>query len=91
MPEERRDPDVYELFRFLVQEEAWREKARCREVDAPLDWFFPPRGASHKAAKAICARCPVAVECDEYARRTRSSYGIWGGKIRKRGRVHDLD
>ena len=30
-------------------------------------------------AKAICAICPVRIECLEYAVRTHESHGIWGG------------
>jgi WhiB family redox-sensing transcriptional regulator len=32
-----------------------------------------------RQAKAICARCPVRIECLEYAIRIREPHGIWGG------------
>ena len=32
-----------------------------------------------RQAKAICARCPVRIECLEYAVRIREPHGIWGG------------
>ena len=32
-----------------------------------------------RQAKAICARCPVRMECLEYAIRIREPHGIWGG------------
>ncbi len=49
--------------------------------------FFPPphferkdeREAREKAAKAICATCPVRQPCLDYALRIREPHGIWGG------------
>jgi WhiB family redox-sensing transcriptional regulator len=32
-----------------------------------------------RAAKAICAGCPVKAECADYAIRAREPYGVWGG------------
>jgi WhiB family redox-sensing transcriptional regulator len=37
------------------------------------------RAASTKAAKAICAVCPVQSDCFEYALNTNQRFGIWGG------------
>lgn len=63
----------------------WQWRGACRGEDAAL--FFAPNHpevkdekASREArAKAICAGCPVRVECLEYSVRTREPYGIWGG------------
>jgi WhiB family redox-sensing transcriptional regulator len=33
------------------------------------------------AAKAICARCPIKVECLTYALESGEAYGIWGGLL----------
>lgn len=74
---------------YLFQSEPWREFARCADPEVDTALFFPVRGASQKEAKAICARCPVQVECDDYADRSNSTYGIWGGKIRRRGKAND--
>ena len=49
--------------------------------------FFPPsqperkdeRELRERRAKEICARCPVELECREYALGRREPYGIWGG------------
>ncbi len=41
--------------------------------------FFPDRGGSSKAARAICARCPVRAECLQYALERGEMFGIWGG------------
>ena len=66
-------------------EYGWQWRAACRGEDANL--FFPPnhvedreaRLLREQQAKAICATCPVRIECLEYAVRTRESHGIWGG------------
>lgn len=76
--------------RFILTDEPWRERAACRNKGA-LDLFFPKRGETQKPAKALCARCPVQVECDEYAVRSKTTYGIWGGKIRHRGPQPDKE
>jgi WhiB family redox-sensing transcriptional regulator len=30
-------------------------------------------------AKAVCAACPVQIECLTFALETHQAYGIWGG------------
>ena len=66
-------------------EYGWQWRAACRGEDATL--FFPPnhaenreeRAVRERRAKTICARCPVRIDCLEYALRTREQHGIWGG------------
>lgn len=80
------------IRRFLLADEPWRERAKCRGMGAEgIKIFFPYRGESKKPAKALCARCPVQKQCDEYAERTNSTYGIWGGRMRHRGPEGDDD
>jgi WhiB family redox-sensing transcriptional regulator len=57
----------------------WRTLAACRGLDPEL--FFPARGDSHTArnAQAVCATCPVAERCLEYAIEVGETEGIWGG------------
>lgn len=63
-------------------ENAWREHAACR--DSAPELFFPI-GATGlaleqiEAAKTICARCPVLIECLEFALETNQEAGVWGG------------
>lgn len=66
---------------FLTPE-PWAQHAACLEVDPDL--FFPPTGAYVAAAdaKRVCASCPVAADCLEYALRRGESHGIWGGLSR---------
>jgi WhiB family redox-sensing transcriptional regulator len=66
-------------------EYGWQWRAACRGEDSGL--FFPPgefepkeeRVVRERKAKAICATCPVRIECLEYAIRIREPHGIWGG------------
>ncbi len=62
----------------------WQEHGSCRQAD-PLLFFHPQneRGSSRirrdRAAKLVCAGCPVRMECADYAVRAREPYGVWGG------------
>jgi len=62
----------------------WQEHGACRLADPTL--FFHPqnerglaRARRDRAAKAVCASCPVRIECADYAIRSREPYGVWGG------------
>lgn len=58
----------------------WQAEAACRGMGT--DIFFSERGDSRPvaAAKAICATCPVADECLQWAIDTGCRVGIFGGK-----------
>jgi WhiB family transcriptional regulator, redox-sensing transcriptional regulator len=55
---------------------SWQDLANCRGADPDL--FFPERGASTRAAKAICRECSVREECLEFAIVSSEKFGIWG-------------
>jgi WhiB family redox-sensing transcriptional regulator len=57
----------------------WRTLAACRGLDPDL--FFPARGDAFTArnAQAVCAACPVAEQCLEFAIEVGETEGIWGG------------
>jgi WhiB family transcriptional regulator, redox-sensing transcriptional regulator len=55
----------------------WQADAACRGADNAV--FFPVAEADSGPAKAICATCPVAEQCLEYAIETRQPDGVWGG------------
>lgn len=62
----------------------WAEDAACRASSVDPELFFPLSesglGASQvAAAKAVCARCPVAAQCLTWALRSGEAAGIWGG------------
>lgn len=54
---------------------SWQDYANCLGVDP--DVFFPQRGESAQAAKAICAGCTVREECLEA--NLHEKKGVWGG------------
>lgn len=60
----------------------WTDAAACRGL--PLAMFFPDDGANPNAAKKVCADCPVAEACGEFAlvteiRSGQAPYGVYGG------------
>jgi WhiB family transcriptional regulator, redox-sensing transcriptional regulator len=62
----------------------WQLDGACRDADPSV--FFHPEGergpareARDRAAKAICARCPVIAECAAHSMAVREPYGVWGG------------
>jgi WhiB family redox-sensing transcriptional regulator len=62
----------------------WQLLGACRGADSTL--FFHPEGergpsrtSRDRAAKAICATCPVLSECATHALAVREPYGVWGG------------
>ena len=61
----------------------WKNHGVCTNSPEP-DLFFPVRGTSSRAAKALCASCPVRQECLEAALRLhpQEDWGIWGGTSR---------
>lgn len=58
----------------------WMGDALCAQTDP--ETFFPEKGQSGRPAKEICARCPVASQCLDYALTTGAS-GVWGGTSEK--------
>jgi WhiB family transcriptional regulator, redox-sensing transcriptional regulator len=87
-------------------EYGWQWRAACRGEDTSL--FFAPnypetkeeKTIRERQAKGICSRCPVRIECLEYAIRIREPHGIWGGlnemerriliRERERGRLRSV-
>jgi WhiB family transcriptional regulator, redox-sensing transcriptional regulator len=60
----------------------WAKSAAC--LGAEPEVFFPVGSGGialteAAAAKAICSRCPVIVDCREYAESSRQPFGVWGG------------
>jgi WhiB family transcriptional regulator, redox-sensing transcriptional regulator len=70
----------------------WHAEAACRRDEAGM--FFAPskeptaaRLAREEAAKRVCARCPVMLECREHALLQPEPYGVWGGLTAAERRV----
>ncbi|WP_326672780.1 WhiB family transcriptional regulator [Streptomyces canus] len=60
----------------------WLRRAACVGEDPEL--FFPvgtqgPALRDIAAAKRVCARCPVTIECLDLALRDGQTSGVWGG------------
>ena len=64
----------------------WQETAgaACRGMDTKF--FYPPGSEGIAEAKAVCTKCPIKVECLQYALEYGEDYGIWGGET-ERARV----
>jgi len=74
---------IRDLFGMNAQD--WMSAALCAETDA--ETFYPERGQSARAAKKICASCPVKVQCLRYAITHDERFGVWGG-LSERERRH---
>ena len=55
----------------------WRAAAACRDMDTAI--FFPETDEDAGPAKAVCASCPVAEACLDFAMKNRQEEGVWGG------------
>jgi hypothetical protein len=60
---------------------AWMDDGACVQIGPGL--FYPHEGSSvsnpYAEAKAVCATCPVQVQCLEYALEVDDRHGVWGG------------
>ncbi|MFK4091096.1 WhiB family transcriptional regulator [Kribbella sp. NPDC020789] len=62
----------------------WQDRGLCAQTDP--ESFFPEKGGSTRDAKKICAGCPVAAQCLEWALENDERFGIWGGKSERERR-----
>ncbi|MEV1292109.1 WhiB family transcriptional regulator [Pseudonocardia sp. NPDC049635] len=63
---------------------SWQPRAACRAMGCEV--FFAPenepasaRSRRERAAKLICAGCPVRQPCAVHALVNREVHGVWGG------------
>ncbi|MFD9964851.1 WhiB family transcriptional regulator [Amycolatopsis sp. NPDC058986] len=61
------------------QDENWRRDAACGDMEPERFFPFESQAAEIRAAKAVCARCPVKDFCLDEALANGLDYGIWGG------------
>lgn len=73
-----------ELLEQRIDENQWRRRAAC--ITAPKWMFFPARGDAKtiRAAKAMCATCPVRAECLDANLMQKA--GVWGGTTERERR-----
>ncbi|HEY5012157.1 MAG TPA: WhiB family transcriptional regulator [Acidimicrobiia bacterium] len=64
------------LADLIAERPAWAADGLCQEYPA-VSWF-PTRGDSGAAARAVCRRCMVQVECVAFALANPDLHGIWG-------------
>ena len=74
------------LIDLGIEDQPWREKAACRGLSPELFYVEKGENLKVKAAREVCAMCPVREECGEYGiahetvnNDTRFQGGIWGG------------
>ncbi len=65
-------------------ETTWMSAGNCN--NHPPEVFFPNDGVGVEVAKKICATCPVADQCREYALENRIDHGVWGGTSERQRR-----
>ena len=65
----------------------WRDFAACLTIGP--EPFFPDPGDRDlvRQAKAVCATCPVIIECLNFAFLIGADYGIFGGTTAQERRV----
>jgi WhiB family redox-sensing transcriptional regulator len=93
----------YNIDAIVGESEDWKDHGACRGT--PYGMFYPILPGGRRSTddyetqvahcKVICAGCPVAATCREWALTTREPWGIWGGltederyrEYRRRGRA----
>lgn len=69
--------DAQERTPALPQPRRWMQWAACLHADTEL--FFPDKGQQPDAAKRVCGRCCVRLQCANYALADETLHGVWGG------------
>jgi WhiB family redox-sensing transcriptional regulator len=82
--DDRADTLLQILAAPVNEERPWMVFGACRESDPDL--FFSGAREEEALALAICASCPVRLECLDYALEARERFGIWGGMTEKQRR-----
>jgi WhiB family redox-sensing transcriptional regulator len=54
----------------------------------PIEVFFPAKGQTAIAARAIRSTCKVQPECLDYTRADSDTAGLWGGTSERERRHH---
>lgn len=67
---------------------AWVEQAACQGHDTAM-WFRDQHDeSSYRDARAVCAGCPVRLQCLAWALNAGEPHGVWGGlSPKERGRL----
>lgn len=63
-------------------ENEWKQNAICSIENIPTKVFYPERKRGDVAAafaRKICFRCPVRIDCAQWAIKANEDYGVFGG------------
>lgn len=55
----------------------WMHDGLCRTSEPEL-WYSKDKH-DQRAAKQVCAKCPVRKDCLDYGLSIRDMHGVWGG------------
>ena len=86
---ERNTSPKLRLLEAVAQtSERWTDRAACKGQNPDL--FFADQGRFDVAANAkrVCATCTTVRECLDYAIRTETWHGVWGGMTPDERRRH---
>ncbi|PZR55533.1 hypothetical protein DNL40_02505 [Xylanimonas oleitrophica] len=72
-------PEGFTPRRWLTFDE--QAQALCSQTDP--DAFFPEQGGSSRAAKQVCAQCPVREACLTVGLTRGERDGVYGGTTRR--------
>ncbi len=64
----------------------WTSRASCGVGKVLPDDLFV-EGAAQREARAVCAGCPVRLECLADALDSRADFGVWGGMTERERRA----
>ncbi|MGC5258403.1 WhiB family transcriptional regulator [Gordonia sp. DT218] len=72
-----REAQSTDFFASLADQPEWMRYGPCASTDPEA--FFPEKGESTRAAKAVCARCDFRDQCLQFALDNGERFGVWGG------------
>lgn len=64
----------------MIESMNWLLQGACHGRDPDLWWPVTPQDPNVERGRAVCAACPVRVDCLDYATRAREEHGTWGGE-----------
>jgi len=67
--------------------EEWRAQALCAKREYQHLDFYEEYLRDRTECARVCARCPVAYECLDYALTNQELSGVWGGHFFNRGNI----
>lgn len=69
-----------------IREGHWTASASCGAGRMAPDALFV-EGSAQREVRAVCAACPVRLECLADALDNRMDFGVWGGMTERERRV----